>query len=97
MLYSEIILLIPVQIKAIYSQPCFQIALLTKVLHKAQQSVVICFAVAPYMKAILDDISSLDTDVGLFDELISLSWKRLLLKIYMKNLEDASWKFNQIN
>ena len=48
------------------------------------------------MKAILDDISSLDTDVGLFDELISLSWKRLLLKIYMKNLEDASWKFNQI-
>ena len=49
------------------------------------------------MKAILDDISSLDTDVGLFDELISLSWKRLLLKIYMKNLEDASRKFNQIN
>ena len=49
------------------------------------------------MKAILDDISSLDTDVGLFDELISLSWKRLLLKIYLKNLEDASWKFNQIN
>ena len=48
MLYSEIILLIPIQIKAIYSQPCFQIALLTKVLHKAQQSVVIYVLLLPH-------------------------------------------------
>ena len=41
MLYSAIILLIIVQVKAIYSQPCFQIALLPQVLHMALQSVVL--------------------------------------------------------
>ena len=60
MLYSAIILLIPVQIKALYSQPCFQIRAIAKgfTCGSTKCSYIICFGVAPYMKVILDDIIS---------------------------------------
>ena len=87
MLYSAIILLIPVQTKAIYSQPCFQIRAVAKgfTCGSTKCSYIICFGVAPYMKAIPDHIiSSLYTYVALFDESFNKSAKEEQMDLHVR-------------
>ena len=45
---------------------------------------ILCFDVAPYMKAILDDISSLDTYVVLFDESFNKSAKKGQMNLHVR-------------